>query len=222
MQIKKTIFLLFIISFTTVCFIGDRNRAQRVVVLDPAGDAKRAGRRIGDSFERGLTLQCAEKIKEIIAEHAPHIKVVITRMPGDNVYDLQNASLSNRIHADLFINLNFYHCQETKPTLFLYQFSYGNDFAQSDSGLVLQSYEQAYKINKYKTDELVQLFHATLSVHKYQQLFAVFAPHSLPIKPLIGIVAPSIAIEAGLKNKELWQSYVEPLAQAIIAAADEL
>ena len=61
-------------------------------------------------------MQCVEKIKEIIEERAPHIKVIITRMPGDNVYDLQNASLANRIHADLFMNLNFYYTQETKPT----------------------------------------------------------------------------------------------------------
>jgi len=221
-QVKKTIFLLLVISFTTICFIGDKKRAQRIVVLDPAGDAKRAGRRIGDSFERGLTLQCAEKIKELVEQGAPHIKVVITRMPGDNVYELQNASLSNRIHADLFINLNFYYCQATKPTLFLYQFSYGNDFVQNDSGLILQSYEQAYRINKHVTNELVQLFTTALSAHTYQQLFTVAAPRSLPIKPLIGIVAPSIAVEAGLKNKELWQSYVEPLAHAIIAAVDNL
>ena len=102
MQIKKIIFYISLIGALSPFNAHNKKPIQqRIVVLDPAGDAKRTGRRIGDSFERGLTLQCAEKIKEIIEARSSHIKVVITRMPGDNVYDLQNASLSNRIHADL-------------------------------------------------------------------------------------------------------------------------
>jgi N-acetylmuramoyl-L-alanine amidase len=194
-----------------------------MVVLDPAGDAKRTGRRIGDSFERGLTLQCVEKIKEYIEAHAPHIKVVITRMPGDTVYDLQNASLANRINADLFVNLNFYYTQETKPTVYVYQFSYGNDFAvQQYQGLQLHSYDQAYLINKHVTDAICVLFKKQLSDAQWQSLFSVAAPGGLPIKPLIGIVAPSITLEAGLKHKELWHCYSEPIARAIIAAVDEM
>ncbi|HEX4069105.1 MAG TPA: hypothetical protein VHX42_03330, partial [Candidatus Babeliales bacterium] len=121
MQVKKYfIFLICVITYT----FAVREKVQFIVVLDPAGDVKQVGRRIGDSFERGLTLQCAEKIKEIIEERAPHIKVIITRMPGDTVYDLQNATLANRLQTHLFVNLNFYYTQETKPTMYMYQFSY--------------------------------------------------------------------------------------------------
>jgi len=193
-----------------------RESQQRIIIFDPAGDAKHPARRIGDSFERGLTLQCAEKIKELIEERAPHIKVIITRMPGDTVYDLQNASLSNRVHADLLINLNFYYTQETKPTMFLYQFSYGNNFVQCQQGLTCNSYDQAYLVNKTMTDAMSQLFKKGLSQQKYQSLCTVTGPYGLPIKPLIGIVAPSIACDVGLKSKELWQGYCEPLAETII------
>lgn len=216
MQIKKIVFLFFFVNTLGVHSIHEQHYVQYIVILDPSGDAKRTGRRIADSFERGLTLQCAEKIKEYIEQRVPHIKVVITRMPGDIVYDLQNASLSNRLHADLFINLNFYYCQETKPTLFLYQFSYGNDFACYQQGLMFHSYDQAYRINKTMTDEMAQLFKKSLSQVKYQTFFNVAGVYNVPIKPLTGIVAPSIAIEAGLKNKELWANYIEPLAQGII------
>lgn len=217
MQIKKIGFLFFLLNTLCVHSIHDSYRAQRIIIIDPAGDAKRTGRSIGDSFERGLTLQCAEKIKEMIEVQAPYIKVIITRMPGDIVYDLQNASLSNRLNADLFINLNFYYSQETKPTLFLYQFSYGNDFAQCQQGLACNTYDQAYRINKIKTDEIAALLKQTLSDQKYQSLFTVAGVYSLPIKPLIGIVAPSITIEAGLKSKEMWLSYCQPIAHSIIA-----
>ena len=146
MQIKKYVFLFFFIEYHVRTFRFTNSSTRNALsFIDPSGDAKRTGRQIGDNFERGLTLQCAEKIKELVEQLAPHIKIIITRMPGDVVYDLQNASLSNRLNADLYINLNFYHCHETKPTLFLYQFSYGNDFACSNQGLVLNTYDQAYR-----------------------------------------------------------------------------
>lgn len=201
--------------------LHEQQHHQYIVVLDPAGDVKRTGRSIGDSFERGLTLQCAEKIKEIIEKHVSHVRVIITRMPGDTVYDLQNATLSNRVQADIFINLNFYHTQETKPTLFIYQFSYGNEFASCQQGLSLESYDQAYKIKKKRTDLLCQFFKKELSDQKYNSLWSIAGPYSLPIKPLIGIIAPSIALEIGLKNKDFWHSYSEPLAYTIIAVLDE-
>lgn len=192
-----------------------------VLVLDPSGDAKKTGRIIGDSFERGLTLQCAEKIKALIEAQFSHVKIIITRLPGDIVYDLQNASLANRINADLFININFYLSADTKPTLFLYQFSYGNDFVPHQSGLSCNTYDQAYKIYKTITDETVKLFTTHLSHAHYKNLFTLSGPHALPIKPLIGIIAPSIAIEAGLKNKESWHMFIDPLVATIIAAIEQ-
>lgn len=217
---KNYIFLLCIIAATYTFPV--REKKQRIVVIDPSGDAKHVGRRIGDSFERGLTLQCVEKIKEIIEERAPYVKVIITRMPGDNVYDLQNATLTNRLHADLFINLNFYYTQETKPTVYMYQFSYGNDFTCCEHGIALHTYDQAYRINKDKTNFLCQSFNKELSHQQYQSIYTVSGPYSLPIKPLIGVIAPSIAFEMGLKSKDWWRYYTEPLVNAIIAVVDEL
>ncbi len=193
-----------------------------VLVIDPSGDAKKTGRIIGDSFERGLTLQCAENIKTLIEAQLPHVKIIITRLPGDIVYDLQNASLANRINADLFVNINFYLSADTKPTLFLYQFSYGNDFAPHQSGLSFETYDQAYKINKPTTDEIVKLFTSYLTHTNYKNLFTLSGPHALPIKPLIGITTPSIALEVGLKNKEAWHMFIDPLVSTIIGAIERL
>jgi hypothetical protein len=46
--------------------------------------------------------------------------------------------------------------------------------------------------------------------------------HSLPIKPLIGVVAPSVAFDMGLKSKDWWHYYSEPLSNAIIAVVEGL
>ena len=222
MQIKKSIILFFVINLTLTYPLAEKYDKHYVVILDPAGDAKHTGRRIGDSFERGLTLQCAEKIKEYVEINASHIKIVITRVAGDSVYDFQNASLANRI-GDFFINLNFYYTQETKPTVYLYQFSYGNDFvSQSDNCLQLYHYDQAYLINKHTSGLFGQCFNKELSEKKWQSLFFVTTLYKIPIKPLIGITIPSISIEAGLKSKESWHFYSEPIALAIIAAINEL
>ena len=224
MQIKKIFFIIFLLSISAIYAMKQQFHTKEfILVLDPAGDAKRTGRAIGDAFERGLTLQCAEKIKSLLEERCSYIKVVITRLPGDSVYDLQNASLSNRINADLFISLHFYQTQDTKPTLFLYQFSYGNDFATHNADyLALNTYDQAYKINKYTTDNLAHLFRTQLTQQRYVSLFSLSGPHALPIKPLIGITAPGIALEAGLKNKEAWHLFAEPLTDAIMAVIEKL
>lgn len=222
MQIKKTILFLCGIYLTSVHSIVHHQEKYYTVILDPAGDAQHVGRSIGDSFERGLTLQCAEKIKEIVESRAPHIKIVLTRMAGDTVYEWQNASLANRI-GDFFVNLNFYYTQETKPTIYLYQFSYGNDFVnQHHHWSAVYTYDQAYMVSKHTTDVCSQLFKKELLSSAWQSLFCVTGPSALPIKSLIGITIPSISIEAGLKDKHLWHHYSEPIACAIIAVIDGL
>ena len=36
------------------------------LMINPAGDAQNAGRIVGDCYERGLTLQFAEKLQKVI------------------------------------------------------------------------------------------------------------------------------------------------------------
>ena len=85
--------------------------------------------------------------------------------------------------------------------------------------MAFHTYDQAYIKNKNRTDEIADLFKQLLIEQKYQTLFSVAGVYQLPIKPLIGIMAPSIAIEAGLKNKDAWMHYVEPIAQSIVEIA---
>jgi hypothetical protein len=66
------------------------------------------------------------------------------------------------------------------------------------------------------TDDIAQRFKQSLSDQKYNAMCTVAGVYKIPIKPLIGVVAPSIAIDAGLKNKESWMQYAELLAHAII------
>lgn len=224
MQIKRFIFFIcataaVVVPYNSTLsdFSADTHKPF-ILILDPAGDAQHTGRHIDDVFERGITLQCAEKIKQELAQRAPWIKVFITRLPGDIVYELQNASFANRINADLLISINFYRTQETKPTLYIYQFSCGNDFVQIPHNLYFLPYHDAYLVNKKQTDHIVTLFAQELAQQLYQPLFTVSGPHAIPSKQLVGIIAPCMVIEAGIKDKNSWGCYIDPLISTILVA----
>jgi hypothetical protein len=188
------------------------------IVLDPSGDIHYTGRSIGDSFERAITLQCAEKIKEYIETKDPHYKVIITRLPGETMSELQTASLSNKLNADLCISLNFYYSQETK--LFIYQCAY-NDVPLQTHSLCFIPYDQAYLCNKSTTDHIMNIFNTVLRSPHYAHLFQVSTYNALPLKQIIGITAPSFVIEAGIKHKDRTNLFVEPLASCILQACNE-
>lgn len=213
MQIKAPFFLSFI---TIATLIQSHQHKPFVLILDPAGDSKKTGRSIGDSFERGITLQCAEKIKEVVEQHVDNITVYITRLPGDIAGELQNASLANRLSADLFISINFCSTTESKPGLYMYQFAYGSDFAIAQQNLCLISYDQAHLKNKNESEIVGSLISAQLNQQEYHSLYTVFGPFKLPFKPLIGVTSPCLAIEAELKNKNDWIHLIQPLKSAII------
>lgn len=187
-------------------------------MLDPAGDAKHTGRHIDDLFERGITLQCAEKIKDIIEQRCPSVKVFLTRLPGDIVYDLQNAAFANRLNANLFVSINFYHTNEARPTLFLYTFSYADTFVHHSDTLAFHSYDTAHITHKDMTMLMTKTIMHELRKDQYQTLFSCSGPHALPTKQIIGICCPSMVIDAGLKDKLSWIYYTQPIADAIITA----
>jgi hypothetical protein len=216
-QIKKIItFTILSFSIAVPFTASHKHNKKLLIVIDPAGDAKKTGRPIADSFERALTLQCAEKIK-VELEKKIDIKVIITRSTGDTVAELHSASLANRMNADLFIMLNFYHTDEVKQPLYLYNFSYGNhDIGVYKQGLSLCSFDKAYMINKDLTNDMVQQFAAHLQSESYHNLFTLHGPYAMPCKQLIGVIASGIVLEAGLKTKDAWQLFVQPIVEGIL------
>ena len=213
MQIKAPFFLSFIAVAT---LIQSYQHKPFILVLDPAGDSKKTGRSIGDSFERGITLQCAEKIKEVIEQQVDNVTVYITRLPGDVACEFQNASFANRLSADLFMSINFCSTTESKPHLYLYQFSYGNDFTIIQQNLSFIPYDQAHLKNKSESETVGSFLSNQLSQQEYRGLYTLFGPFKLPIKPLMGVTSPCIAIEAELKNKNDWIHLITPLTSTLV------
>lgn len=186
------------------------------LMLDPAGDAQHAGRMVHDTFERGITLQCAEQLKKKIESINPTIRTILTRFPGESVEPLQNAHFANRLDVDLYISIHCYQEKETKPQLSVYYVSYNDHFITKTYDVCFYPYDQAHRIQAQKTNDIVRILSTSLSQKKYARLYDFKGNHGLPIKPLIGIKSPAILIELSLKNSSDWQPYIEPIAHAII------
>ena len=199
--------ILFIFFLTTPL------HATFSIMLDPAGDAKHTGRQIEDSLERGITLQCAQQLKKQLESLYPGIRVILTRFPGETIYPLQNANFSNRLDVDLYLSIHFYPETKTKPDLFLYYFSRGDEFVTKASDLMFCPYDCAHRINGPTTRSCAQQMATVFSTH--EKLFDFHGPFGLPFKPLVGVKAPAIAIEIGVKEITDWRRYIEPIAQSL-------
>lgn len=207
MPIKNILFLLLIFSSNAF--------ARFSIMLDPAGDAKHTGRQIGDSLERGITLQFAEKLKKKLEKQYPDIRVILTRFPGETIYPLQNASFSNCLDVDFYLSIHFFPETKTKPDLFLYYFSYGDDFVTRVPELFFCPYDQAHRINGSITRSWANEIAKILMNDTHKKLFNVNSILGIPFKPIIGIKAPAIAIEIGLKEKIDWKKYIKPIATSL-------
>jgi N-acetylmuramoyl-L-alanine amidase len=221
MQIKRTLFIL-----TSLCAISAYSFAfffspliyqqhSFTIMIDPAGDAQMAGRTIDNSFERGLTLQFAQKLKEVLEYRYRGLRCIISREAGEIAAPLQNANYANRINVDLYMSVNFYYESQAKPRLYLYTFSNNDDFVKRRSDLAFYPYDQIHQFNSDKTKSWSEHIKQSLDSEVCRTLFDNKGILRIPFKPLVGIKAPAIAFEAGLKSKDDWQNYIEPIATSL-------
>jgi N-acetylmuramoyl-L-alanine amidase len=215
MSIKQSIFVLstLIYFFYASAFSSEKF----ILMIDPAGDAKHAGREIDDYFERGIALQCAEKLKYAIEKEYPFVSVVLSRFPGESLEPLQNAHFANRLSVDLYISIHFYQNAEEKPALFIYQCAYNKvtDFwpRMHDTEYKLVPYDQIHishtQQSKHYAEQMISV------LQQYQQVFDIKGLFVFPFKPLIAINAPALAFEISLKTKNDWQSCIEPITKSL-------
>ncbi len=216
MSLKKIFtWSVLITSMNLLAYAAQTPRYTFTLMLDPTGDAKHTGRKIGDSLERGITLQFCEQLKKEIEQEYSHVRVVLTRFPGETVQPLQNANFANRLSVDAYIIILFFQESETKPQLFLYTFSYGDSFVKVGDELALYSYDQAYLVHSDTTRTWKQQIATALQDTTYASLFTYKGSYSLPFKPLIGIKAPALALEMSLKAKDDWHMYINPIKQSL-------
>lgn len=193
-------------------------------MIDPAGDAKHAGREIDDCFERGITLQCAEVVKKKCEKKYSNVRVVLTRFPGESLEPLQNASFANRLGIDCYISIHFYPETEPKPRLYLFYFMYHptDIWQQPSDELILRPYDQAHLFSLQISKMWGYFMKFILEQDQYKKFFDIKGLFGIPFKPLIGVTSPALGIEIGLKYKNDWQKYVEPIVNSLEPIIKEL
>jgi N-acetylmuramoyl-L-alanine amidase len=220
MSLKKKYYLLLLSLLSLSWDMG-----AFTIMLDPAGDAKHAGRVIEDSFERGITLQFAERLKKLLETYDPSLRVILTRFPGESLEPLQNANFANRLEVDCYLSIHFYYEKETKPQISLYYFMNNptDSWKKASSELCFEPYDKAHVSHVATTQASAEVMKNVLSGAEYNALFEVKGLWGIPFKPLVGIVCPvSLGFEASLKTKDQWSIYLNPLLHSIIHSMRKL
>lgn len=188
------------------------------IVLDPAGDAQNTGRVIDDTFERGLTLACAQEVKRDLEKNFPGVRIVLSRVPGETIDPLQSASFANRLKADLFVYLGFYQEKRNPCLCSLFFFSYDatTDFwPKKTSAQALEPYYRAHLPMIGCSAQYALLLHDALTALQTKGSIQLKPVICFPCRPLIGVRAPVIGCEMGLNTKDSWKMFVQPLVEGI-------
>ncbi len=215
MSLKKLIFL-FLLSFNqfALAWFFSNTPQPFVLMLEASGDSMQTGRIIDDSFETTIAYNFAQNLKSRLQAASAHLKIMLNRNPGERVAPLQNATVANRLHVNLYVSIHFFEQKDAKPTLYIYQLSYHDSCILKKNDLNFYPIDMVYLLHQTITDQWAQQIKKTLSI---DPAIAVYGPYKLPSKPLIGINAPAIAFEIGIHHKNDWQPLIEPLAKSLEA-----
>lgn len=210
MSLKK---ILYSFLFSLACY---NNIYSFTLIIDPIGDAKHTGREIEDTFERVLTLQCAQKLKELINYNFPGVQVIITRAAGETLATHQNASFANRMNADLYLALSFYH-QPSIPNnvaIFYYRENSMDQYHKYDP-YHFYHITQAHLISSSISMNIAKIFAQTFQNKSSNHYFLPLGCFGIPCQALSGVKSAAIYIEAGLNHKNDWEYIIQPILTTI-------
>ncbi len=212
MSLKKIWIFLFYFSIHSI----QANDHLFTIMLDPAGDAQHTGRLIQDTLERGISLQCVEQLKIALTERFNNVRVVITRLPGETIQILQNASFANRLGTDLYLSFHFYQEQEQPCHIILYHYLENKtDVWHQPKNLTLYPINQAHLASLKRTKKFGLIMLETFEDKQISKHFKTRGFFGIPFQPLLGIQAPAIAIEVGLAEKNDWKNLIQPIIKAL-------
>ena len=110
------------------------------------------------------------------------------------------------------MSLHAFHETQTPGHIFIYQFCYHDDFIAKNAELSFYPFDKIYLLHKSQTTNWANQMQHMLA---QDQSIAVSNVYQIPFKPLIGIKAPAIALEIGLKKSSDWYLYSDIIATAL-------
>lgn len=190
-------------------------------MIDPSGDAQHAGRKLYDSFERGINLQCAEQLKTILEQTYSGLRVILTRFPGETLEPLQKPNFANRLAVDLYISLASYQEAGVTATLSLYYFC-NEEFVVRSGELCFCPYDKVHVNNQHITQKYIEQVKQFLSQESSIKKCEVYGPFGIPYKPLLGIESPAFALELGLTTPQDVKILIPRIAESLDSVIQEL
>lgn len=186
-------------------------------MINPFGDAGNAGRLIDGCYERGLTLQCAEALKDAFKKNMVPARVILTRFAGERLEPLQSAHFSNRLQSDLYINIQFYQEQDYASMTLYYYAQHPTDLwvQRTTKNLDFIPYDQAYRTTITLTRTWVTFLEKELNRFTHTHNFRMLGTYPCPSKPLMGIQAPALTVEIGLQHKDDWKRFITPITSCL-------
>ena len=186
---------------------------QTTIMLAPFGNNSIQGRSLKSNFEVTITHQFVQMLAQELETNFPEVRTRISHEKTDIIAPLQLATIANCLPADLFIQFHFYRDHESK--IFIYHCSMSNDFLSKCWDLSWCHADQAYLINKKNSASWGKKMAAILASTDYSTWFSVHGPYAMPLKPLIGVIAPALLIEIGMANDDDWKQMIGPMVASL-------
>ncbi len=220
--------ILFVCLIITPC-LKTKQKHRFTLVLDPAGDAHNQRRQIQVHYERTITMQCIQALKKERELESSVLLILFTRLPGQQIDQLEKARFANQLPANLYIALYIYETTQLKNQLHIYY--YANQqlpcshvpCEQVSCEHVSRAHEQltciplhkAHLVHEKQTKQSAHHLKNRLSDPTFQRQCELHSPIGLPCLPCKGIIAPALCIEIGLNKPDDWMCCLKPLTQAI-------
>jgi len=184
-------------------------------MLNPAGDAHDAGRTLSDGFERGVTRQFAEKLKKSLEKHT-NARIILTHNAGETISQKQKANFANRLNIDLYISIHASPSDHLGIDTYYYKSDLFTPIVSDQ--LALYPTHQACFISHKKTAAIAE---KGLVASEYKTKYIVKEPIGIPLKNLVGVIAPTFTIELHIKKTGDLLFYIKPISKGIAHVIDK-
>ncbi len=210
--------ILLICLITTPC-LKTKPKHCFTLVLDPAGDSRNPGRQIQEQYERTIAMQCVQALKKELEQKTSELLILFTRLPGQQIDQLEKARFANQLPADLYISVHLYKTTQLKTQLHIYHYA-NQQLPLAHASLTCIPLHKAHLVHEKQTEQSAHhikqcLSKQCLSDPTFQRQCELHSPIGIPCLPCKGIIAPALCIEIGLNKPNGWICCLKPLTQAI-------
>lgn len=167
-----------------------------------------------DFKEQKNTNNYIEQLKTALQEKFKDINIIIAHTGSMQETKIEIPTIANKPNVDLVLSVRVVCCQQQKPSLHLYRYSWGQEFISKINEMAFYSLEDAYLFSKEATRSWASCATQQL-MEKRLDLFDIKGTFACPYKILAGIKKPSLACELCLNTNSQISIFIDSLVEII-------